>query len=135
MLTRLIYITLLAFFISAPVSAQYIQRTTAYRTDQPIQVDGHLEEAAWKFTAPLGPFLTDQLAGAARYPTYARLLWDDDYLYVAFECEDRDIQAGKTRRDQRLWEDDVLIIVLDPDSDGKDYLSGIPHIKISWGLD
>ena len=42
------------FWLSSfPFPPRYPPSTSAYRTDQPIQVDGRLDEVAWNFTAPL----------------------------------------------------------------------------------
>src|SRR6185503_9084678 len=54
-------------------------------TTAPIQVDGLLDEAAWTSTPWTGDFVN--ILGDAqpkpRFRTRAKLLWDDDYLYVA----------------------------------------------------
>ena len=55
----------------------------------------------------------------------AKLLYDDEYMYVAFEVEDKDITGGfkKGAKDPHLWTKDTVEIMVDPDGDGdnKDY--------------
>jgi hypothetical protein len=49
-----------------------------------------------------------------RQPTAVRLLWDDAHLYAAFRVVDPDIRATHTRRDDPLWEEEVVELFLDP---------------------
>jgi class 3 adenylate cyclase len=110
--------------IASPVRAQFIERTTSYQTENPVIVDGKLDEAAWNSAVLLGPFRSNDRALPTRTSTFARLLWDRDFLYVALQCEDFDLQSEKMGRDHRIWEtDDNIKLVIDPDGDGKDFLS------------
>jgi hypothetical protein len=91
------------------------------RAPSPIAIDGRLDEPAWRAAAPVE--LVDSMTGAKpRYRTQARLLWDDDALYVAFACEDDLVWARRDRRDDdAIWEDEVVEIFLDPSGAGRDY--------------
>lgn len=125
MLACFIGILWLAFcLIASPVRAQFIERTTSYQTENPVIVDGKLDEAVWNSAVLLGPFRSNDRALPTRTSTFARLLWDRDFLYVALQCEDFDLQSEKMGRDHRIWEtDDNIKLVIDPDGDGKDFLS------------
>jgi hypothetical protein len=95
-----------------------------------ITIDGRLDEPAWRGAKSTGPFVD---VGSGRenpsLPTQgnARLLWDDQHLYVGFEVSDRKVHGGWARgggaRKPHLWEKDTVEIMLDPDGDGdnKDY--------------
>ena len=50
------------------------------------------------------------------------LLWDENYLYVAFDCIDDYIKASMTDYNQLLYEEDVVEIFIDDDGDKKTYL-------------
>jgi hypothetical protein len=50
------------------------------------------------------------------------MLWDDSNLYFAFECDDTDLVATMTKRDEHLWQEEVVEIFIDPDGDGNNYL-------------
>ncbi len=78
-----------------------------------IVVDGELD-AAWS-KAPVIEFAFpwEQQTGA-KQKTSARLLWDDRYLYVFYECEDEDIVALYTRRDDPTYRDDAVEIFINP---------------------
>jgi len=52
--------------------------------------------------------------GEARQRTGLRLLWDAENLYGAFRVRDDDIRATHLRRDDPLWEEEVVELFLDP---------------------
>ncbi|MCS7254559.1 MAG: carbohydrate-binding family 9-like protein [Armatimonadota bacterium] len=95
-----------------------IAQTIVYRTLKPIRIDGVLDEPEWQTASPLE--LKD-IKGRNAPKTFARLLWDDRYIYIAFECSDDDIWATKTQRDDFLWEEEVVEAFIDPDGDGLNY--------------
>ena len=92
-------------------------QTPAYeakRAPSRITVDGKLDDKAWAAanTAEL-LFPWESQTGAKQKTTF-RLLWDDNYLYAAYECEDRDIVALFTERDDPTYRDDAVEIFLNP---------------------
>ena len=83
------------------------------RASGPITIDGVLSEPAWEAAEAIR--LTDNLTGEkARQATAVRLLWDDDYLYVAFDCEDSDAWSTYTEHDDPLYNEEVVEIFIDP---------------------
>jgi hypothetical protein len=60
--------------------------------------------------------------GPSRYRTQARVLWDDERIYVAFICEDDDVWAREGRKnDDPIYEDEVVEVFIDADGDGRTY--------------
>ncbi|HBF38281.1 MAG TPA: hypothetical protein DDW50_13280, partial [Firmicutes bacterium] len=57
-----------------------------------------------------------------RQSTTARMLWNENYLYVAFLCQDDFINATMLNFNDRLYEEEVVEIFLDPDRDLQTYL-------------
>lgn len=57
-----------------------------------IVIDGKPDEWAWR-KAPSIPFTGYVTNESAPYPTSAKLLWDDEYLYVAYFFDEPDIRA------------------------------------------
>ena len=49
--------------------------------------------------------------------TVAKLLWDDESLYVAFICEDAHISGTRTGRDSEVWKDDCVEVFAAPNPD------------------
>ncbi|MBX3471093.1 MAG: VanZ family protein [Planctomycetes bacterium] len=101
-----------------------VPRTVARRATTPIVVDGRLDEPAWATAERLGPFRLNR-SGApspSGQETYARVLWDDQRIYFAFEVQDRDVWARDTHRDD-VWlpNDEVVEVFLDDGGDEVTY--------------
>ena len=73
-----------------------------------IMVDGELTESVWKKAAVLKPFYQNDGSGGEREHTEVRLWYDDTSLYLAWTCQDADIQATFTQRDSKFWEEEVV---------------------------
>lgn len=88
-----------------------------------IAIDGRIDEFAWA-AAPQINGLTRILNDYGRvvHPTRARMLWDDEALYIAFACSDPDMWALYTQEDDPMWSEEVVEAFIDPDGDGRDYL-------------
>ena len=93
-----------------------------------IAIDGKLDEPAWGSAAKAGPFVdvgSGRESPGAPSQGSARLLWDDEHLYVGFEVSDKTVRGGwpEGAKDPHLWEKDTVEIMADPDGDGdnKDY--------------
>ncbi|MBC7234914.1 MAG: carbohydrate-binding family 9-like protein, partial [Chloroflexi bacterium] len=91
------------------------------RASGPIVVDGRLDEPDWGKAVPVELRLADS-GGRPRQRTVARLLWDDDHLYVGFYCEDTSIWGVTTRRDQDIYNQEVVEVFIDADRDDYGYV-------------
>ena len=104
-----------ALCAALPAQAQQasLSRTLhAARRTSPIQLDGRLDEPAW-LAAQVGTgFLQSQPEEGApsSVGTRIRVLWDDESLYIGFECDD-DAPATATlsRRDRQVDGDSVWV--------------------------
>ena len=92
-----------------------------HRTDATIAIDGVLAEAAWDRAERAGPFVRSLDGQPCSARTVARLLWDDDNLYVAFQAEDPDISTPFSRDDEPLYTSNVVEIFLNPSGDLRRY--------------
>lgn len=84
------------------------------RTDDAIEVDGVLDEPAWARAEVLEFHDTMGRERETRFPTRLRLLYDDAFLYVAFEAEDRDISERYSKRDDPIYEHETVELFLMP---------------------
>ncbi len=78
------------------------------RTKGGIEVDGKLSEEDWQRAAEVSLLENSGKGGPLQPKTVARMLWDDEYLYVAFVAEDTDIYATMRKRDDHLWTGEVV---------------------------
>lgn len=80
-----------------------------HHTSEKIMVDGRFTEAAWEKAAPL-PFFVFQKDTVPISDTDGRILWDDEYLYVGFRGEDKDVWSYMKERDSDTCLNDVYEI-------------------------
>jgi hypothetical protein len=59
--------------------------------------------------------------GSIPYETRFRALWSPAGLFLRFDADDASPWHTMTRRDEHLWEEEVVEIFLDPDRSGHDY--------------
>lgn len=112
-----------ALMAAAPALAQaQAQRTDlpplptyeVHRTATPPLIDGKVDDAAWQAAKPVTFIFPWPNQTGAMQKTTARLTWDNDNLYVAYECEDSDITAVRTQRDDPTYLDDAVEIFIGP---------------------
>ena len=85
------------------------------RAGGPIVVDGVLDEPAWKSAVKTGAFgFADGKGGTPIFRTEARLLWDDQNIYLGFEVEDPDIWSGYTKDDEPIYNEEVVEFFANP---------------------
>jgi hypothetical protein len=119
--------------IASPLPKSY----DCYRTAIPIQIDGKLDDPAWK-TAPWTANFVD-IQGSAkptpRYRTRMKMLWDDNYLYIAAELEEPDVKATLTQHDSVIFRDNDFELFLKPLPDATGYFEfEINALNTSWDL-
>jgi len=78
-------------------------------------IDGKLDEACWQRASVITNFLVPEVLTAPLSPTEARILWDKDYLYVAFRAADKDVWGYFEKRDDGTCQEDVLEVFIQPD--------------------
>jgi DNA-binding beta-propeller fold protein YncE len=91
-----------------------LPRYTARRADSKIEVDGKLNELAWRNAAWFGDFKFAWWKDGKQEQTVARMLWDDEFLYVSYECQDAHISAVQTEHDSPVYKDDCVELFTAP---------------------
>ncbi|WP_031499131.1 carbohydrate-binding family 9-like protein [Bryobacter aggregatus] len=95
------------------------------RASQKIVVDGKLDDPAWKDAqAVTFQFPWDKQKGA-KQKTTARLLWDSQYLYISYDCEDNDLTAHFEKRDDPTYRDDAVEAFINPRPSQTDVYLGL----------
>lgn len=59
--------------------------------------------------------------GQGGLSTRFRLCWDGDYMYLIFRCEDPQVLATMTERDQPLYDEEVVELFIAPGDDPRRY--------------
>src|SRR5437867_6379392 len=82
---REMYLRFLAVsFLLAMASAQTLSRYEIHRAASPISIDAKLDEPAWQKAAPARDFHFNRWTAGEKEPTVAKMLWDDENLYVGY---------------------------------------------------
>lgn len=103
--------------LTACLFAEEPVRYTIQRTAAPLKIDGKLDEPAWFAARSVGDFQFAWYESGKREQTVAKLLWDDQHLYVGYICEDAHISGTTTKRDGPVWKDDCVEVFVAPNSD------------------
>lgn len=91
-----------------------IPRYEVKRAASPIVIDGKLDDKAWAAAGKIELIFPWESQTGAKQKTTARLLWDDDNLYVSYDCADTDIVTAHTQHDDPTYLDDAVEIFINP---------------------
>ncbi|KAK3749458.1 hypothetical protein QZH41_013436, partial [Actinostola sp. cb2023] len=158
--TIVLYQTLLCFFMSGKVIIAWLffvcirlscsipqqclipfpQSYVAYSLTEheTIQVDGKLEEDAWRNVGWTEEFLDIQGSRwpKPRYITQAKMRWDDTYLYIGGYLQEPDVWANQTKHDSVVFKDNDFEVFIDPNGDTHWYKEfEINAINTTWDLE
>src|SRR5260370_5199326 len=102
-----------------------------------IRTDGRLDDPAWRNAAWTPAFV--DIEGDAkprpRFQTRAKMLWDDQYLYIAAELEEPHVWATLTEHDAVIFRDNDFEVFLNPTGDGRNYFEfEMNALNTGWDL-
>ncbi|HUU28753.1 MAG TPA: sugar-binding protein [archaeon] len=128
--TRLLVLTCCCVCAMASCARKPAQTLDCRKAPGEISIDGRIEE--WSTADTLR--LDDSTAVADPDQVTIYTLWDENYLYVAYEVKDRYLVCHQTERDHRdLYKDDMIEVLLDPRQDaGEKWLEDdiVYHINV-----
>lgn len=91
------------------------------KTCNKLNINGNLKKVQW--AAAEGFLLVDTVTGVeSNNQTIVKFLWDDIYLYVGFYCKYEQINATISGFNEKLYEEDVVEVFIDDNSDRKTYI-------------
>ncbi|HEU0092036.1 MAG TPA: carbohydrate-binding family 9-like protein [Vicinamibacteria bacterium] len=118
---------------SAPAPLGYV----CHRASAPLQIDGRLDDPAWR-DAPWTADFVDIEGDARPRPalrTRPKMLWDDEYFYVGAEMAEPHLWATLTRHDAVIFQDHDFEVFIDPNGDNHDYYEfEINALGTGWDL-
>ncbi|MBN9121230.1 MAG: carbohydrate-binding family 9-like protein [Planctomycetes bacterium] len=94
-----------------------------YRAAPPVVIDGDLKDKAWE-VAPWTDAFVDiegDKKPEPRFRTRAKMLWDDEALYIAAELEEPHLWGTLREHDSVIFRDNDFEVFLDPDGDNHLY--------------
>ena len=108
-----------------------------HRAPGPIPLTGRGDAPAWAAAAWTTDFvdIEGDRRPAPRYRTRARMLHDDDFLYIHAEMEEPHVWASITRRNAVIFHDNDFEVFLDPDGDNQEYYElEVNALNTPWQL-
>ena len=107
------------------------------RASAPVRIDGKLDDPAWQ-AAPWTADFVDIEGDAKprpRFRTRAKMLWDDQYFYIAAELEEPHVWATLTKHDAVIFHDDDFEVFLNPSGDTLNYFEfEMNALNTGWDL-
>jgi hypothetical protein len=127
----------LLILTGAPLAAQEPREYACHRAPSPVHIDGRLDDPPWR-TAPWTADFVD-IEGPRqprpRFRTRVKMLWDDQYLYVAGELWEPHVWATLTVHDSVIFHDNDFEVFLNPSGDSLNYFEfEINALNTGWDL-
>lgn len=118
-LSLLVILSVLLLSINAHAE---VPEYTVYHTSGKIVLDGVLDEDDWSNAQSAGDFQFPWWTEGEKEQTGVKMLWNDDFLYLSFRCDDKHIQADHYNVNSATYEDDCVELFWNPVPDkGSDY--------------
>ena len=96
----------------------------AARLTAPLDLDGKLNEAAWK-SIPPAAFVVTKDASKPATPTLVRAAYDAQYLYLGYQCfekgQETQLVGTSKRDDMKIFRADAVETFLQPGGSGQPY--------------
>jgi Carbohydrate family 9 binding domain-like len=97
------------------------RQMVCYRAPSPPAIDGKLNDAAWQASSWSDPFVDIDGVRTPHLATRVKMLWDDEFYYMAAELVEPDVWATLTERDAVIFQDNDFEVFIDPDGDTHGY--------------
>jgi len=94
-----------------------------HKTSHQFELDGHLDKSPWTEAAWTEDFvdIEGDLKPKPRFRTRAKMVWNDEFLFVAADLEEPHVWATLTERDSVIFQDNDFEVFIDPNGDNQLY--------------
>ena len=107
------------------------------RAAAPVAVDGRLDDNAWKAATWTDLFVDIEGSAkpAPRFRTRVKMLWDEEYFYIAADMEEPHVWGTLTKHDSVIFHDNDFEVFIDPNGDTLEYYEvEINALNTVWDL-
>ena len=120
-----------------PIPDEHPRGYVAYTRSHALKIDGRLDDEAWR-DAPWSERFVD-IEGARRpapaLSTRVKMLWDEQFFYVAAELIEPHLWATLTDHDSVIFHDNDFEVFIDPNADNHEYYEfEINALGTGWDL-
>lgn len=113
------------------------KRYECRRAYKPVEVNGRIDDPAWAAAAWTDAFvdIEGDKKPLPRFHTQAKMLWDDNYFYIAATMEEPHVWGTLTLHDSVIFHDNDFEVFIDPDGDGARYFEfEVNALNTTWDL-
>ncbi len=107
-------IVVLSVFLTQNSTGADVPVYTVKRITAKIVIDGVLDDEDWEAAEPVGDFKFPRWTEGEKEQTKVKMLWDDQFLYVSFTCEDKHIWADHYDTNSQTFKDDCVELFWNP---------------------
>lgn len=86
-----------------------------------LLIDGNVVKQQWDLAKEI-LLVDNSTGGKPQQATTAKLLWNNNNLYVCFKCIDTYINATMTGYNDKLYEEEIVEVLVDDNRDMKTYI-------------
>jgi hypothetical protein len=107
------------------------------RAKTPPKIDGKLDDPAWQDALWSEDFvdIEGDVKPKPRFRTRVKMLWDDNYFYVAAELEEPHVWGTLTQHDSVIFQDNDFEVFIDPNGDNHEYYEfEMNALNTGWDL-
>jgi hypothetical protein len=108
--------------VPLPADLPSLPEYCCHKVKQPPRMDGSLDDVAWNEAEQTSLFVDISTGRTPPLQTWAKMVWDDEALYIAFWIADRNVEAKVLKNDGPVYNDNDIEVFLDPDGDGRQYM-------------
>jgi hypothetical protein len=112
-------------------------RYECLRATSPILVSGKIDDPQWN-CAPWTDYFVDiegDKQANPRFKTRVKMMFDDNYFYIAADMEEPHLWATLTEHDSVIFHDHDFEVFIDPDGDAERYFEfEINALNTTWDL-
>lgn len=123
-----IFVSFIFFFLISCGNAEKQKQNTSEKyqchyTNCSLKIDGIPDETAWSCAAWSADFvdIEGEKKSVPRLQTRMKMLWDEQYLYIAAFLEEPHLWGSLSNRDDTVYRDNDFEVFIDPDGDGLNY--------------
>lgn len=119
------------------VAQDYPESYICFSTSETIQVDGLISDSEWGKAKWTNYFVDIEGRDKPKpdYKTRVKMLWDENYFYIAAELEEPHIWAKLKQRDTVIFYDNDFEVFIDPQGDNHLYYEfEVNALNTVWDL-
>lgn len=129
------FATLIINGVMAQNSYNIPLKHVAYRTTEPLSIDGKGDEVSWQKAPFTNHFIDIEGKIIPKYDTQAKMLWDETYFYIYAEMEEPHVWGTLKERDTVIFYNNDFEVFIDATGDTHNYYElEVNALNTAWDL-